>query len=95
MGFFTNILNPKIAVMYLSLLPQFINPEHGNVLSQSFILGMTQITISVSVNAIIAFSSGTIASLLSKNPSFALIQRWVMGCVLTALAIKIFSEARR
>ncbi|MDH8244506.1 LysE family transporter, partial [Klebsiella pneumoniae] len=46
MGFLTNILNPKIAVMYLSLLPQFINPEHGNVLTQSFVLGLTQITIS-------------------------------------------------
>lgn len=95
MGLFTNILNPKAAVMYLSLLPQFINPEHGNILSQSLILGMTQITISVTVNAIIAVSSGTVAYFLTRIPTFALVQRWIMGSVLTALAVKILTEARR
>jgi threonine/homoserine/homoserine lactone efflux protein len=32
MGFATSLLNPKIAVMYLSLMPQFIEPGHGSVL---------------------------------------------------------------
>jgi threonine/homoserine/homoserine lactone efflux protein len=38
MGFVTNLLNPKIATFYLSLLPQFIDPQHGSVLGQSIVL---------------------------------------------------------
>jgi threonine/homoserine/homoserine lactone efflux protein len=47
MGLLTNLLNPKIAVLYLSLLPQFIDPRHGSVLVQSMVLGATQISISI------------------------------------------------
>lgn len=92
MGFLTNLLNPKIAIVYLSLLPQFINPAHGSVLGQSLLLGMTQIVISVSINAVVAISAGTIALFLLRRPSFAIIQRWLMGGVLTGLAVKIASE---
>jgi threonine/homoserine/homoserine lactone efflux protein len=42
MGFLTSLLNPKIAVFYLALLPQFIDPAAGSVLAQSIMLGFIQ-----------------------------------------------------
>ncbi|HWU63967.1 MAG TPA: LysE family translocator [Ensifer sp.] len=95
MGFLTNLLNPKVAVMYLSLLPQFIHPENGSVLAQSLALGGMQIAISVTGNATIAISAGSISLFLARRPSFALIQRWIMGTVLATLAVRMATEARR
>ncbi|MGX7708205.1 LysE family translocator [Methylobacterium sp. Gmos1] len=95
MGFLTNLLNPKIAVVYLSLLPQFIDPAAGDVLGQALVLGTVQIAISVLVNATIAVSAGSIALFLVRRPSFAVVQRWVMGTVLAALAVRMATEARR
>jgi len=96
MGFVTNLLNPKIAMLYLALLPQFITPESaGAVLTQSLVLGFTQILISVSVNALIAITAGTIAGFLMGRPVWLLVQRWLMGTVLAGLALKMATEARR
>jgi len=95
MGLLTNLLNPKIAMLYLSLLPQFIDPAQGSVLAQSFVLGSIQIAVSVSVNAMIAAAAGTIAAFLGARPLWLVAQRWLMGTVLTGLAVRMAVEARR
>ncbi|WP_434140134.1 LysE family translocator [Pseudomonas luteola] len=92
MGFVTNLLNPKIAVIYLSLLPQFISPAQGSVLTQSLLLGATQILISVTVNGLIAFTAGSIAAFLTDRPLWLVVQRWLMGTVLAGLAVKMAAE---
>ncbi len=95
MGFLTNLLNPKIAMLYLALLPQFIDPNVGSILTQSLALGATQIVISVSVNALIALAAGSIALFLGARPTWLLVQRWLMGAVLAGLALRMALETRK
>ncbi|BCU65871.1 hypothetical protein F941_00476 [Acinetobacter bouvetii DSM 14964 = CIP 107468] len=94
MGFLTNLLNPKIAMMYLSLLPQFIRPEQGSVFAQSLQLGALQILISIAVNGLIVYSAGSIALFLNQKPQWQKIQKWMMGTVLTALALRMLAEQK-
>ncbi|MGO4110286.1 LysE family translocator [Paenibacillus sp. YAF4_2] len=94
MGFITNLLNPKIAVLYISLLPQFENPKRGSLLSQSAILGLTQILISFAVNLLIVLTASRIASWLGKRPTWLKAQRWIMSGVLTGLAVKLAVQRR-
>ena len=95
MGFLTNVLNPKIAVFYLSIFPQFVSPEHGSVFAQSVLLGVTQIAISFTVNLAIALSAARLASWFVRNPRWLVAQRWVMGLVLATLALRLATEPRR
>jgi threonine/homoserine/homoserine lactone efflux protein len=94
-GLLTNLLNPKAATLYLSLLPQFIDPEKGDVLVQSLMLASIHITISVTVNGAIVIFAGAIANIADSRPIWLSIQRWFMGLSLAGLAVAVFEESRR
>ena len=92
MGFMTNLLNPKVAMFYLSFFPQFLHPERGDWLAQCLLLGAVQITVSASVNALLVLFAGGVAHFLNRSPRWILAQRGLMGSVLVLLALRIVRE---
>ncbi len=95
MGLFTCLLNPKIAILYLSLLPQFIDPAMGHVLLQSLALGSAQIAVGTLVNGLIVISAGSLATFLARRPVWVRVQRYVTGTVLGIIAIRMATDRSR
>ena len=94
-GVLTSILNPKVALFYLALFPQFVQPERGSVLLQSLVLGATQIVVAVIGDLLFVLSAAAIAQWLAQRPAWARAQRWVLSGVFAGIAAKLALDERR
>jgi len=95
MGLLTSILNPKVALFYLALFPQFVEPARGSVLTQSLVLGLVQIVIAVIGDTLIVMAAARVARWLGERPVWAAGQRWLLGSVFTGIAAKLAFDDRR
>ncbi|MEV0433978.1 LysE family translocator [Nocardia sp. NPDC050413] len=95
MGLVTNLLNPKIAIMYMALIPQFIDPALGSLWLQSLSLGAIQITVALTVNALIVLGAAGLAAFLTARPLWLRIQRYLMGTALGSIAVLLATDRTR
>ncbi|EJR54545.1 LysE family translocator [Bacillus cereus] len=89
-GFLTNLLNPKIAVFFLTFLPQFLNPSH-NTLIQLLVMGLTYLVLTVIWFAFYIFLIDKISAFMKKPKTQSYIQG-LTGIVLIGFGIKLAFE---
>lgn len=91
-GVITNVLNPKVALFFLSFLPQFIDPNRGNVTSFIF-LGITYVFVCTVWYLIVAVFSSAIAGTFQKNTLWIRFINKISGAIFIGLGLNLaFSE---
>jgi threonine/homoserine/homoserine lactone efflux protein len=86
-GTLINILNPLIILFFLSVLPQFVNSDNNNAISQLLFLGIWMALSAIFVNSSYAIVFGFFGKYLVKFPqALTYIQRGA-GILLIAIGI--------
>ncbi len=94
-GLLTSILNPKVALFYIALFPQFVDPTRGSVLGQSLLLGALQILIAIAGDTLFVLAAARVAGWLATRPAWVAAQRYVLGAVFAGIAIRLALDERR
>lgn len=94
-GLITNVLNPKVAMFFLSLLPQFVSANGTPAWSQFLVLGVWFCISGTIVSCLVAFSGGKLAARLKRNPLIGKVLGWISASVMLGLAVRLAWTERR
>ena len=93
-GVVVNILNPKVALFFLSYLPQFIDPDNGAAWSQALVLGAIFVGIGCITDSTYALTASGLRSVLLTGRTLPFVQRYVAGTVFIALGVLASTSSR-
>lgn len=92
-GVASNVLNPKVALFFLSFLPQFVSADASN--AQFLLFGLLFALLALVVTSAIALFSGALGDWIGSRPAFAGALRWFTGSVLVGLGLRLALTDRR
>ena len=89
-----SLINPKPLLFFIVFLPQFVDVQRGPVHLQLITLGLTLTFLAFAFHAVLGVFAGELGRLIARNPRAANMQRWLLGSVLSALALRLFFTDR-
>jgi threonine/homoserine/homoserine lactone efflux protein len=94
-GIFTEALNPKTALFFLSFIPQFIAPQLGHVFLQFIVLGAVSVALNTSADLLVVLLAAPLERKLKTSVRFRRGQRTASGVGMIGLgAYLAFADSK-
>ena len=88
-GIVTNLLNPKVALFFLALMPQFISADSTHKVAAFLVLGLSFVTLGVIWCLVLAVGAAGLRGAFLRRPSMASILNKVAGVMFIALGLRL------
>jgi threonine/homoserine/homoserine lactone efflux protein len=88
-GVLTNLLNPKVALFFLALMPQFIDAGSTRKVGAFLLLGLTFVTLGLIWVVMLAVAAAELRGAFLRRPSMANVLNKVAGAMFVALGLKL------
>ncbi|GAB2872408.1 LysE family translocator [Paraburkholderia jirisanensis] len=93
-GFWTNVLNPKVVLFFVSFFPQFVSTSSEHKAFAFLVLGVVFVLMSTVWNSFVAWIAGSVTRRFSGKPG---IKKWldrVVGSAFVGLGLKLATATR-
>jgi len=88
-GIVTNLLNPKVALFFLALMPQFISADSSSKVAAFLVLGVSFMALGLAWCLVLAIGAARLRKLILDRPSMATLLNRVAGSVFIALGLRL------